>query len=143
MPGLTSVIEALIASTLANRPISMLPANKTEWALLALCTFCASAGIFFLALALYEYLEGLYAPYIAALISSALIFVIALAALALKAVLHREKTSSPQSAQDEFSQNIHVLIKDICEELEVPVRENPKTSVAIAALAGLLAARRI
>jgi hypothetical protein len=143
MPGITSVIEALITSTFVNKQIFMLRANKTEWVLLAFCTLCAGAGIFFLVLALYQYLGGLYAPYLAALISSALVFATALVTVMLKTALHYKKPPNPQSAQDEFSENIHALIKDICRELEDPVRENPKTSVAIAAIAGLLAARRI
>lgn len=142
MSGITSAIEALITSTFVNK-VFMLRINKTKWILLAFCILCISIAIFFLALALYQYLVSLYAPYIAALISSALIFTAAIAAIILNAFLQRKNAVSHQSAQDEFSENIHVLIREICNELEVPIRENPKTSVIIAALTGLVAARRI
>jgi hypothetical protein len=141
MSGITSAIEALVTSTFNK--VFVLRINKTKWILLAFCALCVSAGLFFLALALYEYLEDLYAPYIAALISSALVFTAAIAAILLNMFLQRKNTSHYRSAQDELSEHIRVLIKEICNELEGPIIENPKTSVLIAALAGLVAARRI
>ena len=141
MSGITSAIEALAASTFNK--VFTLRINKTKWILLAFGALCVSAGLFFLALALYKYLGSLYEPYIAALISSALVFAAAIAVILLNAFLQHKNAVHQRSAQDEFSEHIHVLIKEICNELEGPIIENPKTSVLIAALAGLVAARRI
>jgi hypothetical protein len=143
MPDITSIIETLIVNAFMSKQASAPRINKLEWALLILCILCVATGIFFLDVALYQYLESLYTPYIAALISSALVFAAALVAIIINAFLHRKKATNHSSAQDELSEHIHTLIKGVYTELEDPIRENPKTSVIVAALAGLFAARHI
>jgi hypothetical protein len=137
MSGIISLIEPLIAAMFVKRT------GKTEWALLILAVLCGGMGLFFLALGLYRYLENFYAAHIAALISSLLVFAVAALAMGLRKVLLSKRISSHKSVHDELTENIHVLVTGLFDELEVPIRENPKTSVALAALAGLLAARRI
>jgi len=60
-----------------------------------------------------------------------------------KKAVGAEKTAPVKTVQDEFTETIHGLIASLRNELEDPIRENPKTSMAIAALSGMLAARRI
>jgi len=143
MPGITSLIETLLAATFVDKRASMLRTGKTEWALLGLAGLGACIGIFFLTLALFQSLESLYTPYIAAFISALIAFAVAATAIASREFILSKNASTYASVQDSFKENIHVVIRDICNELEEPIRENPITSVAIAALAGLLAARRI
>jgi hypothetical protein len=143
MPDMISVIEAIVASMLAGRRPLMSTASKAEWALLIFAALCAGAGIFFLAIALYQSLERLFIPPVAALISAAVVFAAAILAILLREFIKFKETSGHKPAHDELNQNIHTLMTSLYHELEEPIRENPKMSVAVAALAGLFAARRI
>ena len=145
MPDITPIIKTVVAGLLAGGRPQMTSINKTEWALLAFAILCASADVFFLALALYQYLTNLYpspAP-AAALISAAIFFAVALLAALLRKVITQKTALMPTSVEDDLKEKIHILIASLFNELEEPIRENPKTSMAVAALAGLLAARRI
>jgi hypothetical protein len=141
MPDISPVIEALVTSMLERSVVSSRTA-KTERVLLVFAALCAGTGVFFLALALYQYLESLFAPPVAALASAAAVFATAVLAVLLREYIGK-KAPAHKPARDEFSENIHALITSLYHELEEPIRENPKMSVAIAALAGLFAARRL
>ncbi len=143
MPGITSIIETLLAATFIDKRAMSLRTGKAEWVLLGLAVSGGCIGVIFLAMALLQSLESLYAPYIAALVSALISFAVVAAAMTSREYMKSKNASAYTSVQDDFKENIHVLIADICRELEEPIRENPLTSVAVAALAGLIAARRI
>jgi hypothetical protein len=144
MPDMTAVIEAIIAAIVAGKRPLISPAGKMEIALLVFALLCAGAGVLFLALALYQYLASLFPlPAVAALVSAASVFVIAALALLLRKFVSIEKAPNHKTVHDEVSENIHAMMASLRSELEEPIRENPKTSMAVAALAGILAARRI
>jgi uncharacterized membrane protein YbhN (UPF0104 family) len=136
-----SVIQTLVAAAFQKR--NAMTHAKAELALLVFSFLCAGLGILFLALALYQYIESLYAPDIAALISSTIVFAAAILAVLLSEFLVSKKGPVNKSAEEELSENIHVLITEVFNELEDPIRENPKISVAVAALAGMLASRHL
>jgi hypothetical protein len=144
MPAIAAIIEALIANFFMHKPPSVVRKSKLEWALLGLASLCMSICVFFLVLALYEYLTLLYAPYIAALITAGGLFVPGVIALLVRATISRkENLPPPQSLHDQLSDKIHIILKEICDELEGPIKDNPKIAVLLAALAGLFLTRRI
>lgn len=144
MPAITALLQALIANFFISRQPAAVRRSKMEWAFLGLFSLCASIGIFFLVLAMYQYIELFYAPYIAALISAGILFVPALIAILIKAILARkEEQVQPQSIHDQLSEQIHNLIKELGAELEDPIKDNPKMAILLAALAGLIVARKI
>ncbi len=116
--------------------------NKTAWALRGVSVLLAGAGIIFLVMALNQYLETIYAPGMAALASAVLVLAGALMVEMLRSLL-QHKTDTPSFAeQDNLKNNLHDLIQTISNELEDPVKENPKTAVILAALAGFFMANR-
>ena len=143
MPDITPVIKTIVAGLLAGGRPQMTSASKMEWALLAFIVLCVSVDVFLLAFALYQYLTSLFPAPAAALICAAAFLAAALLAVLLRKLITSEKTRGPTSAEDELKEKIHILIAGLFNELEEPIRENPKTSMAVAALAGLLTARRI
>ena len=144
MPDISPIIKAVISNMLSNNRSLMTPTDKTIWALLFFMGLCAGAVIFFLALALYQYLSVLYdRPSLASLISAAIFFAAALVAAVVRKLLMDEKPQMSRSIDEEIKDNIHTLMLSLFQELEEPIRDHPKTSVTIATLAGLLAGRRI
>lgn len=143
MPDISSVIEALVTAMLVERRALTSRTAKMELALLILAALCAGTGVFFLVLALYQYLGALFAPPAAAFVAAAAVFAAAVLAVLLKEFIRFKRVSGHKPVHDELSENIHALITNLYHELEEPIRENPKMSVAVAALAGLFAARRI
>lgn len=113
--------------------------NKAEWLLLGISAFFGAAGIFFLALSLNRYLERIYTPDKAALASAGVVFAGSFLAVLLRTILKSRKESKLEESRKEIRDNIHVLVRDVYSELEDPIRENPKTAVAVAAIAGFLA----
>lgn len=139
MSEIMATVEDLIVEAVVGGKALLPHINKAEWALLATSALFAVTGVFFLALSLNRYFENIYAPDKAALVSAVVVFTGALLAMMLRALLRLRKESNIESSRKEIRDNIHVLIRDVCTELEDPVRENPKTAVAVAALAGFLA----
>lgn len=143
MPDISPIIKAFVSSLLDHHRPLISPATKTEWALLILIGLCAAADVFFLAMALYQYLITIFEPSIAALISAAVFFVVALLAAAIRKFITLEKSGGHKTADDAIKENIHTLMTHLFNELEEPIKDHPKTSMTIATLAGLLAGRRI
>jgi H+/Cl- antiporter ClcA len=144
MSDFTPIIKAVVSNMLSNNRSLMTPTDKTVWALLFFIGLCAGTVVFFLALALYQYLSALYdRPSLASLVSAAILFAVALVAAVVRKLLMDEKPQIHRSAEEEIKENIHTLMLSLFQELEEPIRDHPKTSVTIATLAGLLAGRRI
>jgi hypothetical protein len=143
MPDLTPLIRTVVSGLLnGHRPL-MTSAVKAEWILLAFVGLCAMADVFLLTLALYQYLLAFFAPFAAALISAAVFFAVAVVAAAIRKFIIMEQASKHKSAEDKMKDDIHVMMTSLFNELEGPIRDNPKAAVAIATLAGLFAGQRL
>src|ERR1700761_6734678 len=137
MPTLLHVLEMFLSGAFNDKTASA-RADKIEWALLAFAALCGTVGIVFLAMALYLYLESLYEPRLAALVSSLIAFALAIVLSVAKNAFKPEKVPAPSPVQ-----SVHAMVADLINELEGPIRENPTTSVTLAALAGIIAGRRL
>lgn len=142
MSGIASVIEKLLLAAVVNEKVWTPRRNRADWALAALFALLAGAGTVFLLLALDRYLGGVYPPYIAALLCTAALFI---AAFITAAVLAARRTSARKrnvinDTRGALAENIHTMLDAVYVELENPVRENPKTSVLLATLAGFFLA---
>lgn len=109
---------------------------------MALSVLLGCTGIFLSILGLERFLEGRYAPDISALLSAAVVFAVAFIAAMTGHYLGRRKASALAAGRNEIGKNIRAVIGDICDELDEPVRENPKTAVLLAAFAGFLTAQQ-
>ena len=144
MPDMTPIIKAVVASLLDGNRSLVSPAGKTEWALLVFIGLCVAVDVFFLAMALYQYLTRTFPPSGAALVSAAIFFAAALLAAVIRKLMTREaQPPRHTSAEEELKEKIHFLMLSLFNELEEPIRDHPKTSVTIATLAGMFAGRRM
>jgi len=142
MSGIAAVIEELIMAAVLSPKISLPRKSKMDWAFMALSILLGCAGIFLSILALERFFEAQYPLDMAALLSAGVVLsVAALIALATYHCRHRKPPAASTDRQ-ELESSLHTLLESICMELETPVRENPKTAVLLAAIAGFVAAQR-
>lgn len=119
-----------------------LPRKSTmEWIFKSLSIMLGGAGVFLSVLALTLFFESRYAADTAALASAAVVFFVAYLATLVSYHYRQQRVSGLNAARAEVGKSIHSLIQGICDELDEPVRENPKTAMLLASLAGYLTAR--
>jgi hypothetical protein len=142
MSGIAAIIEELVMAAVLSQKTVLPRKSKMDWALVALSILLGCAGLFLSILALERFFEAQYSPDIAALFSAGA--VLAVAALIAFATCHCRNRKPPVSSTDQqkLESNLHALLESICAELETPVRENPKTAVLLAAIAGFVTAQR-
>ena len=140
MPDIGAIIEELLVATIINDKILFPVQNRTNWFWTAFSVFLGCIGIVLLIVGFDWFLEERYPPHVAALASAGLAFVIALIAAAVAYYYRHKKISMQKTIRQELGKNIQSLMGDICGEIDEPVRENPKTAVALAALAGFFIA---
>lgn len=100
-----------------------------------------SAG--FILFAEYAYLTTMYTPQLAAAVVAASGLAVAMLSAATgMLVMDRKADRRPaqnMASQPDIAKTLTGLIDSLSEELEDPIRENPKTAIMIASLAGFLA----
>jgi hypothetical protein len=142
MSGIAVVIEELLMATVLAKKTSLPRKSKTDWALMALSVLLGCAGVFLSILALERFFEERYPLDVASLLSAVIVLAVAASiALATQHCRHRKPPVS-NTNQQELESSLHALLESICVELESPVRENPKTAVLLAAIAGFVTAQR-
>lgn len=142
MSGLALIVEKLLLAAAVSEKGWMPRTSKTDWALAGLSVLLMAGGTGFLVLALDRYLVGIYPPYIAALFCTASLFIVALAAAAIL-IIRRNRVGKARlmgNSRNEISASINTMIESACGELEHPVRENPKTAMLVATIAGFFLA---
>ncbi len=138
------VIEGISKGT---RPV--LPRlNSKGIALVACSATLALLGLGFTIFAGFLYLQNFFEAEIAALIvAGGIFFFAAIVGLFGKKSIaergyvtyHRSSSHSNSSPVADIAQTVKSLIEGVTTELEEPIRDNPKTAIALASLAGYLA----
>ncbi len=142
MSGIAAVIEELVMAAVLSPKMPLPRKSRMDWAFMALSILLGCAGIFLSILSLERFFEARYPLDIAALSSAAIVLTIA--ALIAAATYHCLRRKPPASTADRqaLESSLHALLESICVEFETPVRENPKTAVLLAAIAGFVTAQR-
>ena len=142
MQGIAAVIEELVMAAVLSPKTSLPRKSKADWAFMALSVLLGSAGVFMSIVALERFFEKQYPLDLAALLTAAIVFALA-AIIALTTYLcRRKKPQASSTERQELESHLHLLLESIIAELEHPVRENPKTAVILAAIAGFITAHR-
>lgn len=138
------VIEGISKGT---RPV--LPRlNAKGIALVACSAILGLLGLGFTLFAGFIYLQNFVEPEFAALIVAGIIFFFAaiIGLMGRKSIVGYgyvtyRRSSSPSSSSPvaDIAQTVKNLIEGVTTELEEPIRDNPKTAIALASLAGYLA----
>lgn len=139
---LSSILESVVTNLFAHPPAAP-GKGKLEWGLTGCAVFLAAMGLIFLNIAVYNSLSERTGMPLAALGTAAAVFAEALLALALRYLFRRPAPRQDAAHKPQGYEDLYFALRDACEDLEGPVRENPKTAVALAALAGMMLARRM
>jgi hypothetical protein len=102
--------------------------------------FCA-AGVLLLIVAFERYLESIYRSDIAAAITAVVVLLIALGVFIAAKRSYFFQPSAPADAQKSIEKNIKDVLDLLHRDLNEPIRDNPKTAIIIAVLAGFMTER--
>ncbi len=142
MAGVATAIQEMLLAAVIKQNVLAPRKSRAEWGLTALSALLACTGALLSVLGLERFLETQYLPYMAALLTAAVVFGLAALSAMAGTYLRRRKRDHLVEAQNALGQNIAALIEDACNEIEGPVRENPKMAVLLATLAGFFVARQ-
>ncbi len=144
------LMKQLVLEGLMSAPVPRLPRINLTGIALVLCGVVLGVmSVVTLFIAEYLYLATLYSAPLAALGVACTALALSLLACAggmmvMSSKRNRRARHIPQAAsQPDIAKTVSALIDSIAEELEDPIRENPKTAVAIAGLAGFLAGDQV
>lgn len=124
----------------AGAPVSQ--KSKAVLGLMALAGFFIFLGLGFLLFALNQWLATIYLPHIATAITGGVCLFLAVIAILCTYLVVELKKSRLQKVQNDMLGMINDVMDSADEELAGFIQGNPKTALAVAALAGVLLGKR-
>lgn len=137
----TSLEQILIDRVLSNKA-SFTGRSKAGFGLLAFSGLLLCLGLGFLLGAAYLWFDKNYTPEVAAAMTGILSMLLALLGAAGAYFFAYFRRRRIQTLKSEIAETVQTALEYADEELGEPVRENPKTAVMIASLAGFVAGER-
>jgi len=138
MNSFTPIIKEFVIDRIMNSRM----APKISFKGIFILWFAAVWGVLgsgFLLYAGYLFLQAHYPPNIAALIASLAAIAFSLAVALTGVRIMKRPDTRPQTHHEDITHVVNELFDSIGEELEEPIRDNPKTALMVATLAGYLA----
>lgn len=141
MTALTPIIKQLLVEGFMNSSRSLAAFNPAGIGVMAFAALLAASGFGFLLFAGFLQLAKYYTNDLSALIiaGSCLVLAPVIAWIGKKIFKKQSIVSHRDSHPGDMAKTVTQLIDSIGEELEDPIRENPKTALMVASLAGFLA----
>lgn len=140
MTSFTPIIKQLMVDGLMN--VRALPKFNTKGIMMIwFAAVWAVLGSGFLLYAGFLYLQTRYTPDMAALImaAAAMVFSVLVAFAGVQTMKRHPRSHHAHPPGADMAQMVNQLIDTIGDELEEPIRDNPKTALMVASLAGFLA----
>jgi hypothetical protein len=138
MSGFASVMEhALIDNVLKGNSASD-GRDKFGWgfATLSIFLFCLGSG--FLIYAAYLWLQSNYSPEMASLLTGTVSLLLAAIFVTAASIAQSYRRFRLKKMRQEIGATLHAALEMLEDELSDPVRNNPKTAVLMASVAGFL-----
>lgn len=137
MSILSTIVKTVVIERLVAGAVPIRESDKVGMALMVLSGFMALFAVLFFLIAGYNVLLSEYSTQMAAAIMGGIILALS-AILGLSAYgLFRYRQKRFKHMQRAVTSNIQSFIDSISDEFDEPVRNNPKTAVALASLLGL------
>ncbi len=138
-----AVVERVMLAMLLNG--TGMPERKTQLGLglTALSVFLGLAGCGFLMAAGYGYLQEYFDARTATLYMALITLGCALACSLVGYALIHYRQKRMRAVQSTIADNLRSALASVTDELEGPIRDNPKTAALLAGLAGFAAAQRL
>lgn len=134
--------QFIIDAIMGSKPVAS-PKNKFGLGLAALSGFFFFLMMFFISLFAYNELQAFYTQAQAALIMAAAIFILALCSSLGAYLIFKKKSKHSFARRQHLSDMIYQLGEMIGDEIDAPIRDNPKTAMILASLAGFVAGDRL
>jgi len=142
MHALIGIAEQMIIDRLVSGHAPLTGRSKAVMALYGFAGFLLALAFGYAVYAFNLSMTGIYTPELAALMTAGLclgLAILAVLSAILVTMLRRRKAAQFKRDAFEMAEN---LIAYVDEELKQPVNDNPKTALAIASIAGLIAGKR-
>ncbi len=144
-----SFIEPILAAVINGwlaRPEKQGGSRMAGLWLLAMSCLLACAGLVYLLIGFDTWMSVLYGPVTASLSTALGAFILAGCAAGGFAWAERPKPAKPSPEEQslkETAEALFTMLEQATEGLETPIAENPRTSLALASLAGYMTANRL
>ena len=143
---LTPVVKQLLIDGVLNSRLSPFPKLSATGVIFGgMASVLAVTAMVFALMTEYLWLRALYAPYLAALVTAGTAVFLSLVAAWISSIAMkrgRERNALSRGPSPDIAKTLSSLIDSFGDELEQPIRENPKTAVMLASLAGFMAGDR-
>ncbi|HRJ13259.1 MAG TPA: phage holin family protein [Alphaproteobacteria bacterium] len=143
MGGIRTVVGHLVMDKLISGRPSPISKNKSYHVMMGFAGLFVVVAVIFLLMALYQYLLVQYAPDMAALMTAGASFAIAIIAVLAGHTIRAYHRPKIDSTLHDLRSQLESALKSMEGDWEKPIRENPKTAVALSALVGYILADRI
>jgi hypothetical protein len=143
MSYLLANAEQLLIDSIVKGNTPFTGRNKAGAGLMILSGLMLAAGLGFIIYASYLWLNAHYLPDMAAALTGALALFMAVLSALMAHAYSEYKRLRLRKIKAEATQTLQNAFDMLNAELEHPIRENPKTSVLIASLAGFMVGEKI
>ncbi|MGB0720358.1 MAG: phage holin family protein [Bdellovibrionales bacterium] len=143
MGGALAIIESMMVNRLLSNDPPLSGKSKAGLGLFTVAGLLLAVAMGFFIVAAYLWLQNNYPPDAAAAIAGLLTLMTALICAGVAYGVLQYKRHRLQKFKDEMIDTMQNALDFAEEELSQPIRDNPKTSVFIASLAGYLAGEKL
>lgn len=141
MTGISDVVEKMVTSVLLDRGMPWQRHSRADWVLAALSVLLSGAGVILSVIAVERFFEASYQPDISAAMTAVIAFGVSVIIMLLSRRSFHSKARRVSGMSTITQGDIKEILDILYQGLEEPVRDNPKTAVLLAAIAGYLASR--
>jgi hypothetical protein len=127
----------------AASPFALSSVPRMRFGMYAVAGFITALGVIFSFVAAYLWLLTVYSPPLAAMATAGLAFLLAGVLVGLSLALRTMRRAKRRKAQVDNMAMMNSAMAMIAEELEEPVKAYPKTAIALATLAGIVAGDKL
>lgn len=138
MTGTSNTAENILTIALVGKKLLSQRRSRMDKIFTAIAILLFGVGIFLSILGLARFLETLYRPDIAAIFTALIVFITAFFIILLKHLRNTCEKENLERAGNDIEKNLRKLVEAFYEELNEPIRDNPKMALLISALAGFL-----
>lgn len=138
MGGVRGVLGGLVLDRLLATAPSLASRNKSQTFLMGFAAIATIAAFIFLLIAMDKMMTREYSADIAALITGLSALLIALVAAGSAYAMRHFRRSKFERKAHEFKHHMETTLKNLEGDWDSPIRENPKTAMALAGLVGYL-----
>lgn len=140
---LLPIIEGLLLNQVMNSGMLVSRRSKAGGALLVLSGLFFLVALIFGVIAAYQWLLAHYPADMAALLAGTFVLAVSASLAAIGLTILNRRQSRFKEMKEELTHHVSAVYDAVAEELDDPIRNHPKTTIALAALAGYILADRI